>query len=63
MNKTILFGVALVFGIIVQAAMAEEKTYIGPLACMECHPDQYESFMAYSKKATSFEDIKKMEKN
>lgn len=42
-------------------AIASDKTYVGTFACRECHQDQYDSFMAYSKKATTFSDIKKME--
>lgn len=61
MYKKILLAAVLAYEIGTFGAAASEKSYVGTLACRECHPDQYESFMAYSKKATSFNDIKKME--
>ncbi len=60
MYRLILFTLVLAHGM--GSAAASDKRYLGSLACRECHQDQYESFMAYSKKATSFNDIKKMEK-
>lgn len=62
MHKIILFLTVLIYLALLHSAFASDKSYVGTLACKECHPDQYESFMAYSKKATSFNDIKKMEK-
>ncbi|MBA3012170.1 MAG: cytochrome C [Desulfobacula sp.] len=41
---------------------AEEKTYVGSEACKDCHEQQYNNFMNFSKKAHSFDNIKKMEK-
>ena len=37
--------------------------YVGSLACRDCHPEEYENFMTYSKKSTSFESIKKQMKH
>ena len=42
--------------------VAQEKSYVGMDACMDCHQEQYDNFMTYSKKAHSFMNIKKMEK-
>ncbi|MCG8617972.1 MAG: cytochrome c family protein [Desulfobacterales bacterium] len=39
-----------------------ENAYVGSAACKECHQEQYDNFMNYSKKADSFTSIKKMEK-
>ncbi len=44
------------------SGIAEEKKFVGSEACKECHEDQYANFIEYSKKAKSFESIKKMEK-
>ncbi len=41
---------------------AQEKSYVGTQACKDCHEDQYENYIQYSKKAKSFDSIKKMEK-
>ena len=62
MYKTILIAAVLIHVFWTQGVIAEEKHYVGTTACKECHQDQHESFMTYSKKATSFNDIKKMEK-
>ncbi|HCY86400.1 MAG TPA: cytochrome C [Desulfobacteraceae bacterium] len=43
-------------------ANAGENAYVGSAACKECHQEQYDNFMAHSKKANSFSSIKKMEK-
>lgn len=40
---------------------AQENSYIGSERCKDCHEDQYRNFIAFSKKAGSFESIKKME--
>ena len=45
-----------------QGIMAEDKTYVGSETCRDCHQEEYDRFMAYSKKAGSFASIKKMEK-
>ncbi len=39
---------------------SEEAVFIGSAACGECHPDQYESFSKYSKKAHSSQSVKIM---
>lgn len=41
---------------------ARDVGYVGAKVCAGCHEEQYERFMAYSKKADSFSHIKKMEK-
>ena len=43
-------------------AAASDKAYVGAEACRDCHEKEYDRFMAYSKKARSFDHIKKMEK-
>ena len=40
----------------------EEKglgTYVGSLACKDCHPEEYENFITYAKKSTSFHSVEK----
>jgi len=44
------------------AQSKEEKSYVGSGACMECHENEYQNFLAYAKKANSFESVMKMKK-
>ena len=37
--------------------------YVGSLACKGCHPEEYENFMTYAKKSTSFQSIEKQMKH
>lgn len=61
MNMRSVFWVILVImGVAVSAAYAEQARYIGSQACSECHPQQYDRFVEFSKKGTSFESIKTM---
>jgi len=41
----------------------EEITYVGSLACKNCHPEEYANFTTYAKKSTSFQSIKKQMKH
>ena len=36
-----------------------QLTYVGSLACKECHPEEFANFMKYAKKSTSFQSIEK----
>jgi hypothetical protein len=62
------FGVALLFLLFTTTtgaplpgvAFAQPQTYIGSEACGECHPDQYETFSAYAKKAHSDKSVRIM---
>jgi len=38
---------------------AGQMTYVGSLACKDCHPEEYDNFMTYAKKSTSFQSIEK----
>ena len=38
---------------------AGQLTYVGSLACRDCHPEEYDNFMTYAKKSTSFQSIEK----
>jgi hypothetical protein len=42
---------------------AYESTYVGSLACKDCHPEEYENFVAYAKKSVSFQSIEKRMKH
>jgi len=47
---------------------AEDKepvttTYVGSLACKNCHPEEYANFMTYAKKSSSFHSIEKQMKH
>lgn len=41
---------------------ADEKTYVGSIACKDCHEKEYSNYTQFAKKAKSFDSIKKMEK-
>lgn len=43
-------------------AWSQDNSYVGSEACKDCHEQQYDNFMKYSRKAKSFKSIKKMEK-
>jgi hypothetical protein len=36
--------------------------YVGSKACEACHPDEYENFVSFAKKAASYESVLKMRK-
>ncbi|MFC1516452.1 multiheme c-type cytochrome [Thermodesulfobacteriota bacterium] len=44
------------------AQSGKEKAYVGSETCMECHEKEYLNFIAYAKKASSFEKVMKMKK-
>ncbi len=41
-------------------ALTQQAEYVGSEVCSDCHPDEYENFKAYSKKAHSGESVKMM---
>lgn len=52
----------LAFGTPVTGQEIDQKavnTYVGSLACKECHPQEYENFMTYAKKSISFQSIER----
>ena len=63
MNKFFLICCAVILSLTTaDYSLAEGKNYIGSESCKDCHEQQYNNFMKYSKKAHSFDNIKKMEK-
>ena len=40
-----------------------QVVYVGSLACRECHPEEYDNFMTYTKKSSSFQSIEKQMKH
>jgi len=42
---------------------SQVNTYVGSLACKECHPEEYENFMTYAKKSVSFQSIERQMKH
>ncbi len=62
--KNWIIGYILLLGLFVICGngIAEEKTYVGSESCKDCHEQEYTNYLDYSKKAKSFESIKKMEK-
>ena len=59
--KRIIYAAIIVCCVWGGAAMAQEKIYVGSAACKECHEDEYEKFIRFSRKAHSYQSIKKME--
>ncbi len=58
-----MFAVLLAVGWpAMQVRSESEKTYVGTDACQDCHETEYQNFLAYAKKAGSFESIKVMKK-
>mgnify|MGYP001595114370 CR=1 FL=1 len=60
----LLFRVIVTLLLILSAAskgLAEDKAYVGSLSCRECHEQEYNRFVKYSKKASSYKSIQKME--
>jgi len=55
--------VLLVLGIHSSASSGKEiddqVSFVGSLACRECHPEEYDNFMTYAKKSSSFQSIEK----
>ena len=52
----------LVMGIFLPSQASEQSsavTYVGSLACKDCHPDEYANFITYAKKSTSFQSVEK----
>ncbi len=45
-----------------QLGSAEVRTYVGVEACMECHEEEYQSYISYSKKAHSYDSVDVMRK-
>jgi hypothetical protein len=45
------------------AAETREPVYVGSDACQACHPEEYESFITYAKKAKSFTSIERLQRN
>jgi len=63
MNKLFLVLCAAIIGLTTaNRLLAAEKTYVGSESCKDCHEEQHHNFMSFSKKAHSFDGIKKMEK-
>jgi hypothetical protein len=47
----------------VAAESTQGATFIGSAACNDCHPDQYERFKKFSKKARSWHSVEVMRSN
>lgn len=64
-KPVLLITIVLLFVYIVAARGNENTlaTYVGSLACKDCHPEEYENFMAYAKKSISFQSIEKQMKH
>lgn len=65
--ERLLVMTALVVAIMLPCAAAQEDDgetvfYVGSDACESCHPDQFERFAAYAKKANSYHSVETMQK-
>lgn len=61
LSLCLLGGLLLMLAVSGQAADKKQATYVGSDKCKECHEEQYESYHKYSRKAHSFQSIKKMQ--
>ena len=66
MKKIIIYLSLCCFAVLSGSAgskivFAQERTYVGSNACESCHSSEYENYINFSKKASSFERIKVME--
>ncbi len=55
-----VIGCLIANGLVGGVAVAEDAVYVGAETCAECHPDQFDRFVADSKKAHSFDSVKRM---
>ena len=62
MLAVLLIGVVVLSSASAKEGMGETAVYVGSAACRECHPDQYERFSAYAKKAHSYDSVAVMKK-
>lgn len=53
-----LFAVGCLFW--ASMGISQERTYVGSDACADCHPDEYENFTKYAKKAKSSQSVQIM---
>jgi mono/diheme cytochrome c family protein len=58
MAKILLLCLAL---LVISAGVARsEASFVGSKACAECHQEEYDSFLKFSKKPNSFHGVEKM---
>ena len=65
---SVLASIALVLTFLTPVSGQENgqnqtNTYVGSLACKDCHPEEYENFMTYAKKSVSFQSIERRMKH
>lgn len=59
MKTAIMICLALLLAAVSATATQDlGATYVGSTACMDCHPDEYDSYKQYSKKASSGESVR-----
>ncbi len=56
-------GVVCWVAVFASQGVAQDAVFVGSAACADCHPEQYENFNAYSKKAKSWESVEVMRSN
>ena len=62
MKSCIMTGLAFFCLLLISSTCpADEKIYVGSIACRDCHEKEYSNYTRFAKKARSFESIKKME--
>ncbi|MEW6570432.1 MAG: cytochrome c family protein [Nitrospirota bacterium] len=67
LKKSLLFTLLMPFLLFVMNpshgyAQKAENLYIGSDKCKQCHQDEYNNFITYAKKATSFRSIERVRK-
>lgn len=60
MKRTLFAALAALLLCLGLAQAREQAVYVGSAKCSECHPDEYENFSRFAKKAHSWESIQIM---
>jgi len=61
-NGLVYFMFFVLVSVPAWAQAPNAKSYVGSDACKDCHETEYKNFVAYAKKAHSYESIKEMKK-
>jgi hypothetical protein len=59
---SILLLFALFHAGIDASELRKQPAYVGVMACRDCHEKEYENFVTYAKKSTSFQSIERVKK-
>ncbi|XPV78011.1 MAG: cytochrome c family protein [Desulfovibrio sp.] len=63
MLLTTVCTVVLAVLVVTESGFAQNAKYIGVQACSQCHQEEYDNFLKFSKKAHSIDSVKRMAKD